>query len=58
MTRITLETCYGTYTIEVPDDDLTTSDIVGSLVEPVLKAAGYAEQAVHDALGYENTEDE
>lgn len=51
MTKITLETQYGTVTVETPRDDLDISEMLTLLVKPVLLAAGYAEATVEQALG-------
>lgn len=50
MTRITLETRYGRYVVEVPDDDLDISRVLDALIKPVLLAAGFVESTVDKAL--------
>jgi hypothetical protein len=53
MTRITLETSYGRFTVEVPDDGLDMGRMLRDLVKPVLLAAGYAEATVKEYVDVE-----
>jgi hypothetical protein len=53
MTRIELKTKYGSYIVEVNEDDLDIYEVVEQLVVPVLTAAGYAPDNVREALGGE-----
>ena len=48
MTSITLENCYGKYTVEIDRDDMDMEETVCLLVRPVILAAGYTEANVND----------
>jgi hypothetical protein len=41
MTKITMETCYGVVTVEVPEDNLNISQVRDDLLKPLLLATGY-----------------
>jgi len=42
MTKITLENCYGKFSVESNLDDMDINNIMESLVQPLLLAAGYS----------------
>ena len=46
MTKITLETQYGSATIAVNQDDMNISDLWEQVIEPLLLAAGYHPETV------------
>jgi hypothetical protein len=51
--KITLESEYGKYEIEVPGNDLDVNDVVESLLKPVMLAAGYHPDNVNDVFYHE-----
>lgn len=51
MTKMTLETRDGTYSVDIPHDDMTIDDMMNIVVGPLLKAAGYSETLVDEYLG-------
>ena len=51
--KITYENEYGTYSIEIPDGNLTISQMMEDLVIPVLLAAGYSKEVIDDYIGKE-----
>lgn len=53
MTRITLETIDGKYSIETPRDDLDIDGAIDCLIEPLLLAAGYHPDTVARAFSEE-----
>lgn len=44
--EITFKNQYGTYSIEIPDDDLDIKEVAEKLLVPVLLAAGYHIKAI------------
>jgi hypothetical protein len=51
MTRITLENQDGTYTVEVRGDEtLFLPELLQLVVKPVLRAAGFSEDNVDEAI--------
>lgn len=52
-TKITLENADGTYSVESRRDELTVDDLLFLVVEPVLLAAGYAQESIDKALDRE-----
>lgn len=50
MTKLTLETCDGTFTAEIPQDDLNIDAIFEDLVKPTLYAAGFHPNMVLEYL--------
>jgi len=54
MTKITLEICYGTYSISVPKDDLDIYEIGDELLIPLSWAAGVHPDVVDKLFGGDN----
>ena len=50
MTRLTLETSHGKYVVETEYEDYPLDKLIEELVVPVLRAAGYHEQNIREAL--------
>jgi len=50
MTQLTLTNENGTYTVSIPDEDLTLDVIFDRLLEPVLRAAGYSQVSIDGLL--------
>lgn len=50
MTKLTLETCYGRYEVEVAEDDHNIGDLWDAVIKPCLLAAGYGEATVNDLV--------
>lgn len=50
MTKLTLETEYGTYSVEVNEDDMNITDVFDRLLIPVLLSAGYDEHSIKEQL--------
>ena len=42
MTTITIENENGIYTVSIKREDVNLSDLIGELVDPVIRAAGYS----------------
>ena len=53
-TTLTLQNCDGTYTIEVPKEDLNIESVVDELIKPVLLAAGYHSKNVEEVFNGES----
>lgn len=49
-TKVTLQNKYGTYTVEVPNSDLTINEMMSQVIAPVLKAATYPSQLVNQYI--------
>jgi len=52
-TSITLQNCYGEYTIKINDTDMDISSVLINLVVPVLLAAGYHRNSVKEYIEVE-----
>lgn len=50
-TKMTLETNDGTYSVDIPHNDVNIDDMMNIVVGPLLKAAGYSEKLVDEYLG-------
>ena len=48
MTKLTLENCYGVYSVEIPEEDFTVEDVVDELMVPVLLSAGYSRNGIDE----------
>lgn len=46
MTKITLETNYGIYSISLPQDDMDMGNLMDNLIVPLILSAGYAEDTI------------
>jgi len=49
-TKVTLQNKYGSYTIEVPNSDLTIDTMMSQIIAPLLKAATYPSQLVNQYI--------
>lgn len=47
-TKITLENCYGKYSVEVEEDDLRLDEVINQLIEPVLLGATYSRKNIDE----------
>lgn len=52
-TTITLENCYGEYSIKLNESDLDIHETMDRLIKPLLVAAGFSEQTVDEYFGME-----
>jgi hypothetical protein len=50
-TRITLETCYATASVETAQNDMSLHELWDELIAPVLQAVGYGEEPVKELTG-------
>ncbi len=53
-TTLTLKNEYGTYSITIPKIDLTVSETIEELFNPVMLAAGYQQGSLDDYFGNED----
>lgn len=49
-TRLTLENEHGKYVVHVSNDELTMSELIGTLVKPVLLSAGYDNDLIEEFI--------
>ena len=50
MTKLTLETPYGTILIMVPQKDLKLDSVMNDLVKPMLLASGYQAENINEYI--------
>lgn len=50
MTKITLETEHGAYSVEIDDEDMSVNDVFSRLMIPVMLSAGYDEYSIKEQL--------
>jgi len=50
MTKITLETINGYFTVELSEDVVFLDDVMQDLVKPILLAAGYQPENINDYI--------
>ena len=55
-TTITLTNCYGSYSVHIPQDDITITTLLNDLVRPMLLGATYPKQLVDEFLPYQEGE--
>jgi len=53
-TAVTISNCFGDYSIEIKDTDMTVDQMFEELIIPVMLAAGYQAKSIEDYLDGEN----
>lgn len=54
MTKITVENCYGKYSVESDKDDMNMQEMLELLVRPALRCVGYSDKTIDEYLNEPN----